>query len=496
MSLLVLLAALTTLAGPGIVRAQSAPQVLDTTIQTRNFPEEVAFQAPVRNGGRVETAVLFYTVLPEGALTRLPAEVEHGDVTRLSASVITRGADFYIPVGADFRWYWELTTDNGEIQETEPKIWRYEDPRYEWVGIEQGQIQVHYYADEDTAAELAEEGANAVEVMSALLGITVDFPLKVYVWRSEADASGVQRVRSEGFDEQVITGGVRVLADLVHIYDPSRWVMRHELTHILTKVAGEGAFGNLPAWLDEGTATIAEGDWQRRRGGALQRAIDRDTVLPVRGMGSNTNVAGQVDLFYGQSAALVTYLIDAYGSERLADLFAAFKAGSTVDNALLSVYGFDRDGLDDAWRTSVGLPPRERGEDRSTVIEDEVIGGTEVAEPAPVAEPQGSDGSSPTERPQETGGDTQSDEANEAGAGEADDESGLSADSRSEEEVAARKAEITHRQSERRAGPSFASGKFVWEYVLIAAAGAVLLLCVVLFLQMLSPGPPTSSGYE
>jgi len=51
-----------------------------------------------------------------------------------------------------------------------------------------------------------------------------------------------------------------VLADLVHIFDPTTWVAVHELTHVLTKIAGEGGIGSLPAWLRQ---------WRRAEGRGL-----------------------------------------------------------------------------------------------------------------------------------------------------------------------------------------------------------------------------------
>ena len=485
-ALLVALVASALLAG-GAVQAQGAPQVQDTVIRTGDFPSAVTFTALIADGAQAAEVVFFYTILPEGALTRQPAEIMRGDVTRAAAVVETSGADIYIPVGADIEWFWELTSNDGSVVETEREIWRYEDPRYEWDELARGDVVVRYYDSEGVAAALADAGLDAVEEMTALLGITVDFPLKVYVWRSEEEARGVQRVRSEGFDEQVITGGVRVLADLVHIYEPDAWVIRHELTHVLTKIAGESAIGDLPSWLDEGTATIAEGDWLRRRGGALQRAIDNDVVLPVRGMASNSNIPGQVDIFYGQSAAIVTFLIDSYGADQFAALFAEMKSGSTIENALTAVYGFGRDGLDDAWRASVGLPPRVRGEDRSTVIEDEVIAGPEVAEPEEAAEPSQAQ-SEPS---------SESSEAAESGGAEAVDnlETAEAGDGRSAEEIAARTAEITRRQSERRVGPSFSvSGGFPWDYVVVGAAAAALLLSAAVLVLVISPRGANERG--
>ena len=54
---------------------------------------------------------------------------------------------------------------------------------------------------------------------------------------------------------------------------------------------------------------------------------------------------------------------------------------------------------------------------------------------------------------------------------------GVEVDSRSDDEIAARVSEIDRRQSTRRVGPIFSTaGSFPWEYVVVAVAGAILLL--------------------
>ncbi len=52
-----------------------------------------------------------------------------------------------------------------------------------------------------------------------------------------------------------------------------------------------------------------------------------------------------MNLFYGQSWSLVSFLIDTYGEDDFAQLFAEIKGGVTTDSALDTVYGFDQDGL-------------------------------------------------------------------------------------------------------------------------------------------------------
>ncbi len=70
-------------------------------------------------------------------------------------------------------------------------------------------------------------------------------------------------------------------------------------------------------------------------------------------------------LFYGQARSVVKYLINTYGESKVPELFAAFKQGLQIDEALKKVYGFDQDGLDNAWRKSLGVPPLETSKEQA-----------------------------------------------------------------------------------------------------------------------------------
>ncbi len=464
--------------------AEDGPTVQGTRFEN-SWPDSVVVTALVDNAAEVESATFLYTILPEGALTREAAEISEGDVTRIRAEFPTRNPQLWIPAGADFEWHWEFVYASGETFETEPQIWRYEDPRFEWQSLKEGDLEIAWYHDRGVAETMMREGLQALEEISPFLGLDELIPIKVYVWANTEDARQVERIQSERFEESVITGGTRVLADLVHIYQPSRWVVRHELTHVLTKLAGEGPYGDLPAWLDEGMATIAEGDWLDRRGGALQFAINNDQVLSLRSMESPSNRPGFVDIFYGQSAAIVLYLLQQYGTDKMNELFSTFKEGSSVEDALQRVYGLDRETLDNDWRASVGLSPREVEEDRSTAIEDEVIAGPEVAE-----DEQATSEDAERQAQQSTAGqDDQEQEASQQAAQASDDdEPEQSAAARTEEEIAERTAEIQRRQDQRRSGPVFeVPAPFPWEYPLIGVAGALVLLSGLFLVRVLTP---------
>jgi hypothetical protein len=78
----------------------------------------------------------------------------------------------------------------------------------------------------------------------------------------------------------------------------------------------------------------------------------------VREISAYPGDPSKVELFYGESASLVTFLVDTYGQAKFAQLFASIKSGKTLDQALEASYGFDQDGLENAWRAAHDLPPR------------------------------------------------------------------------------------------------------------------------------------------
>jgi hypothetical protein len=53
----------------------------------------------------------------------------------------------------------------------------------------------------------------------------------------------------------------------------------------------------------------------------------------------------------------VKFLVDEFGQPKFAQLFKTVHDGSRIDDALNTVYGFNQDGLYNAWRQKNGLQP-------------------------------------------------------------------------------------------------------------------------------------------
>ena len=114
----------------------------------------------------------------------------------------------------------------------------------------------------------------------------------------------------------------------------------------------------MPTWLNEGLAVYAEGKLDPASQSQLDQAIRSDQLLSIRSLsGGFSEVPSRAYLSYSQSYSIVKFLIDTFGQEKMNSLLITLRDGTTVDDALLQVYGFDIDGLESAWRKAIGASP-------------------------------------------------------------------------------------------------------------------------------------------
>jgi hypothetical protein len=257
-------------------------------------------------------------------------------------------------------YYWDATDAEGREARSETQTFFYNDARFDWNSVSGDGVTIYYYSgSEGDADEMHAVALESILEMSALLQTEVPFDVEVWIYDSTNDMQPALQSRSETFESQITTAGVRVASNTVLVLGTASFdTLRHELTHIVTKQAGESAFGALPAWLDEGTAVYGQSN-AGGFGSAVEGAINRGSVLSVREVSSYPGDPEKVNLFYGQGWSLVSYLIDEYGAEQFAALFAEVKSGKRIESALVAVYGFGQDGLEDEWRAANDLPPRE-----------------------------------------------------------------------------------------------------------------------------------------
>ena len=356
---------------PALGRAQQGVDVQSQ--EARNdFPNGIVFKLDFESAEPVKEVRFRYAIAPDGSRAYGVPDCTGVTIVQCTFDLKSTLSNFLIP-GVEITYFWEITDQAGRTVETDPGRCMYQDDRFQWKSLSEDGLTLWFYAgSEGDMRSLLTVGRDTLTRMGSLLGTEVDFPVKVFVYDSAEDMQPVLLGRQLSPEHGVITLGEVVVSDTAVVARDAYAldILRHELSHIVTRRAVKGPFSNLPAWLEEGVAVYGQSQSLADMKSALDAAIKSNRPFTIRSLSSASvgEGGGTVSLFYGQSYSVVRFLIDEYGEAKFRDLLAAFREGNRTDDALMQVYGFDQDGLENAWRRSVGLPERaiEGGQEQPT----------------------------------------------------------------------------------------------------------------------------------
>ncbi len=351
------------------VQGQEGAIVLKSKAVRNQFPEGVLFEVVAETIAPEKIQEIKLEMGVKGSPRVSYAYLEFDPDTSVEGKYLLRtGGAQYKPVGTLIEYRFIITDSKGRSQETEKDTFLYLDNRFEWSKVSEGLVEVYYYGPVKGRAELIlKASVSTIAKMGALLGVKPSQPIRVIGYNDYSQMVVALPPQAKAAQRELITQG-QAWYDygifLMLAGDPRPdGVASHELTHMVVREATEGAFVNLPAWLNEGLAEYANINPGYSYDILLAQAISSQKLFPLRHMQAMPGIPTETLLFYGQARAIVKYLIDTYGEDKLRQLFVAFnKDGLPIDEALKKVYGFDQDGLDNAWRGSLGLPLLEKEE--------------------------------------------------------------------------------------------------------------------------------------
>ncbi len=266
-----------------------------------------------------------------------------------------------LPPGAQIWWRWHITDADNHETTTDQKTVTWLDASHNWQTLTQGDVHLHWYQSSQTfAQDLLNTAYSGLARVESDAGLSTDSPIDLYIYANNQD------MKNAILYEPSWTGGEAFPEHNIVIIGigPSdlSWGRRavvHELTHVLVGHLTFSCLGIVPTWLNEGLAVYSEGDLDPTSQAQLQNAIQNDTLLSVRSLsGAFSEVASKANLSYSESYSLVKFLLETYGRSKMTTMLIDLRDGDTPDEGLQAVYSFDVDGLEDAWRTSIGAKPR------------------------------------------------------------------------------------------------------------------------------------------
>jgi len=346
------------LLSPSVVAAGNDISVIASDVDV-NFPNQAVFTLEAESYVDIVDVRLYYQVdMMNYAEVVSEGWAEFTPANTIEANWVWDMENASLPPGAEVTYWWMIEDADGNRFETSPEIMNFDDERYLWQSLtstapQDGELTLFWYEGSDSfAQELMDTCQGGLARLTQDIGTYPERPIKIYIYASTSDLQGAMIFPQEW------TGGAAFTAfsTIAIGIPPSEldWGKRalvHELTHLVVHQATFSPYGQLPIWLDEGLATYNEGELDFVFRSSLEEAILEDELISVRSLCSPFSAETEkARLSYAQSYSLVQYLLDNYGQDRMLELLTILKQGSTYDEALTEVYGFDIDGLDAHWR--------------------------------------------------------------------------------------------------------------------------------------------------
>ncbi|HEX79224.1 MAG TPA: peptidase MA domain-containing protein [Dehalococcoidia bacterium] len=336
------------------VKAQTEIEVPKASAYA-DFPYAINFNLSIESPVEINDVRLHYMVERESfAVVTSEAKIDIIPGTSVDAEWEW---DMYktggMPPGTVVEYWWTITDALGNDYTTAIEQLSYDDDRYSWQYLTEGNISLRWYSgDEAFAGELMTAAQEAMIRLEENTGAVLEKPVRVYIYANSSDLQGAMLFAQEW------TGGAAYVRESAIIIGISQnnieWGKRaivHELAHLVTHQMTSNPYSSIPTWLSEGISMYAEGEMEAVYDNYLSQAVAGDNLISVRTLCSPFSAfPSKSYLSYAQSLSLVEFLIESYGQEKMFQLLSIFKQGSTYDNAFMAVYDFDMDGLDSLWR--------------------------------------------------------------------------------------------------------------------------------------------------
>ena len=349
----------------GNAAAQTAPTVTFSSTETvNNFPTSLTFRVEVTiDAGQITSAQLRlrnsnFINLSSGT-TIVDIEMNPGTTVNLEyiwAITTVPSTPFY--------YAWEVTDSAGNVVRSPEALVYYDDTRYDWQILADENLEVWWH---DRAASFGDEvfeiAQRAFAAQQTLFQTELEFPIKIIVYNDFDEFAEWQGGLVDFIGGQAFPN-IGVTTQIVSAFgSQNQWlndVIPHEISHLYLAQASYNPTAPVPTWLDEGVAQYNEFSDPSFTLTLVERAAADGDLISLStlryGFGFQ-NSEERTRLAYAEGLSAVTYLVETYGTQGLADLLAAYKAGRGTEDAFLIALGVTPGEFEAGWAVWLGLEP-------------------------------------------------------------------------------------------------------------------------------------------
>ena len=328
------------------------------------FPDGLRFHISASSESRIDEIRVYVRKLGQTSLSSYRS-VEFEPGQSISGEVLfkSKTANEYIPTGTQLSYYFKINTADGASTETAPQSVVYLNTGLDWQTASAGLINVYYYCHNDQSETRANAvlnmAADTYEFMAPILGVDLTEPMSIVVYSDYSHMQDALQPASRVADQQLRTLGKAFTNERTLLVDGSLSnilsTAAHEFTHLLVADAAGSAYTGVDSWLNEGLAVYSERDPDSEFDVYITRAIQRNEVPPLSGLATFAGTPAETLRNYGQGYSVVSFMLDTYGPDQMADLFTRLRTLRATGKALEAAYALTIHELDNQWRQSVGL---------------------------------------------------------------------------------------------------------------------------------------------
>ena len=320
---------------------------------THQFGQQLSFSGQVSPELDLKSANLTFKLNTYGNSIVIPASF--GSDGALSAIYDTEQNDA-LPAFSHLTYWFTLELEDGSRVESETASYIYTDNRHDWQTVDaESSYYVHWIeGDLSFGQAILDMLLNSRQQYAQYLDLPFPENLDIFVYPDNLMLQDVLEITNIPWAAgHAVTSNNTILTAIPTGFDQQLDIQRqipHEITHLrLAEYMGE-SYDQLPAWLNEGLASLSEqytapSYWQ-----ILQAGREEETLIPFdqlcRGFPADIQQAG---LAYAQSDSFVRYLNVRFGKIGLQALLDAYRMGHTCEGGVLAALDNSLDRLEADW---------------------------------------------------------------------------------------------------------------------------------------------------
>jgi hypothetical protein len=338
------------------VRAQDETRVVDIIV-THRFGEQIDLQAIIESEQEIQS--LQVVISSEDGSIIVDDSVSINPFGEVSYSLDL--AQQPVRAFSEITIHFKIELSSGTSIISEPTKYYYDDNRFDWQDLQSDAFNVYWYQDDpklgDKILDAAYEGWDRIQKQ-----VEVPAPegIDIYAYTSIVEMQDTLMF-SGGSSYSIAGHAASDLGVIIVSLPPGpeqsleiRRQIPHELMHILLYRKLGPNYPNLPRWLNEGLASIAElfpnPDYQL----LLERAYEREALIPMRDLCASFPIdAANFQLSYAEAYGFTWYLQQTYGNDKIEALIQSYASGMECEQGTVPVFDQPLSELEVEWRQVV-----------------------------------------------------------------------------------------------------------------------------------------------